>query len=69
MNVSAVEAFLEVATQFAVLIAPNGRRLLSGLDYSRARDGWEMLGVCIDPQQFSKIQIIERAAIDAFNRG
>lgn len=68
-HVPAVEAFLEVATQFSVLLAPNGRKLLSGLDYSRARAGWELLGVKVSAEMFSQIQIIERAALDAFNRG
>lgn len=42
-----------------------GQIKLIGLDYSRARDGWEMAQVEISPTLFTQVQLIELGARQA----
>ncbi|MDE4175803.1 DUF1799 domain-containing protein [Phaeobacter sp. PT47_59] len=62
-NVAAVEAFLEAVTQFNHIALANGRTRITGLDYSRARAGWELSGTDMPPDLFAKVQMIESGVI------
>lgn len=62
-NVEAVEAFLEAVTQFNHIALADGRTRITGLDYSRARDGWALSGTDMTPDLFAKVQMIESGVI------
>jgi Phage related hypothetical protein (DUF1799) len=57
-------AFLTVQTQWA----RGGMGEMTGLDYARVRVGLAMAGVKSTPELFSKLRIIESAALNLLNK-
>mgnify|MGYP000722092218 CR=1 FL=1 len=66
-HVEALEAFLDVATQFNRISLADGRIRTLGLDYSNARSAWDLAGLNITPALFAQVQLIERGAIAEWN--
>lgn len=67
-NVPALEAFLDVATQFNRFGLADGRTRTTGLNYASARVAWDLAGVDMTPGLFGQIQMIEHAAVAEWNR-
>ncbi|WIY25065.1 DUF1799 domain-containing protein [Parasedimentitalea psychrophila] len=66
-NVDAVEAFLDVTTQFIRLAMPDGTFRVTGLNYPGAQAAWQMAGLKITPDLFAQVQMIERGALAEWN--
>jgi len=62
-HVEAVQAFLDVTTQFNRLAMPDGTFRVTGLNYPGAQAAWAMAGVDITPDLFAQVQMIERGAL------
>lgn len=62
-NVEAVQAFLDVTTQFTRLAMPDGTFRVTGLNYPGAQAAWAMAGLKITPDLFAQVQMIERGAL------
>lgn len=67
-NLPALEAFLDVATQFSRFALADGRTRTTGLNYASARAAWDLAGIEITPGLFGQIQVIEHAAVAEWNR-
>jgi len=66
-NVDAMQAFLDVTTQFTRLAMPDGTFRVSGLNYPGAQAAWQMAGLNITPDLFAQVQMIERGALAEWN--
>lgn len=66
-NVDAVQAFLDVTTQFTRLAMPDGTFRVTGLNYPGAQAAWQMAGVDVTPDLFAQVQMIERGALAEWN--
>jgi len=64
---AAVSAFLVVATQWREVANRDGPARVTGLDYTAAKAGLEMAGITIDPDDFTRLRIIESGAVAAMN--
>lgn len=67
-NLPALEAFLDVATQWNRIGLANGKTRTVGLNYANAKAAWELAGIEVTPTLFGHVQIIEHAAIAEWNR-
>jgi hypothetical protein len=71
VNLPIVEAFLVVASQWRVIPIGGGmtagRLLFLGLDYAGARAGIEAAGLCITPELWAGVRIMEAEARSTLN--
>lgn len=61
-NWEALNAFLSVGTQWA----RGGIGDVTGLDYTRVRDGLEMAGIAVTPELWQKLRVIESGVLAVF---
>lgn len=66
-NMSIVTLFLAIATQWDTVALGDGRLHWLGLDYARARAGFALAGMTVDPDEWAGVQVMERAAAAAMN--
>ncbi|WP_167740338.1 DUF1799 domain-containing protein [Parasedimentitalea huanghaiensis] len=66
-NSDAVQAFLDVTTQFTRLAMPDSSIRVTGLNYPGAQAAWQLAGVDMTPDLFAQVQMIERGALAEWN--
>lgn len=67
-NAPALEAFLEIDTQWCAVSRGNGGLQWIGLDYGRVRDGLALAGIEITPQTWADLRLIEAGATEELNK-
>lgn len=67
-NAAAIRAWLIVAGQMRIISGGMGGAAYLGLDYAAARDGLELAGVALTPDDWARVRIIEASATEALNQ-
>tara|TARA_R110000868_G_scaffold230335_8_gene483498 strand:+ start:565 stop:765 length:201 start_codon:yes stop_codon:yes gene_type:complete len=62
-----VDAFIAVATQWNTTALASGKVHWHGLNYAGARAGLKQAKIRLTPDQWSGVQVMERAAAAALN--
>ncbi len=66
-NEAAMRAFLTVQTQWRALAQADGSRFWVGLDYGGVEPALRLAGMCLTPDDWFGVQMIEQAARAALN--
>jgi hypothetical protein len=68
INLTALETFAAIGSQWRVAASGEGRLHYLGLDYTAAAAGLGLAGMKVTPGLWSDVQEIEAGALDALNR-
>lgn len=66
------EAWCVVSRQWRVISGAGpmgGKTVWLGLDYSAVRNGLDLAGIALPPEQWAEFQLIELGATEELNRG